>query len=124
MAAPTCTMCEENQGVLMDTNLQDGETQVICGPCLPGYVLGMATVLTAGMSVQESEAYGPMLDAIAANDQRPAKPPATNARVRSPKSRQPEYSATAPPAETGSDESLPNGGQLDTAMHDALTSDS
>jgi len=58
---------------LMDTNLQDGETQVICGPCLPAYALGMAAALTQGMTAEAATLYGPALDAIYANDPRAPK---------------------------------------------------
>jgi len=58
---------------LMDTNLQDGETQVICGPCLPAYALGMAAALTEGMTPEAAVLYGPALDTIYANDPRAPK---------------------------------------------------
>jgi hypothetical protein len=73
MPAPNCTMCEINQGVLMDTNLQDGETQVICGPCLPAYAICMAAALTQDMTTEGAEVYGPALDIIYANDPRAPK---------------------------------------------------
>lgn len=80
MAKPACTFCEQNEGVLMDTNLDDGETQVVCGPCLPGYALGIAAALTQGMTPAQAAGYGELFDQIAGNDRRPPKPPAKGAR--------------------------------------------
>lgn len=57
----------------MDTNLNDGETQVICGVCLPMYALNMAAALTAGMEKEEALTYADALDTIYANDPRAPK---------------------------------------------------
>ncbi len=76
MAKPACTYCGENEGALMVTNLDDGDTQIICGPDLPAYALGMAAALTDGMGPEASERYGDALDAIAAHDERTPKPKA------------------------------------------------
>ena len=59
----------------MDTNMADGETQVICGPCLPAYALGMAAAMTEGLTPEQSEAYAAPLDQIRANDARPQATP-------------------------------------------------
>src|SRR5215469_17930637 len=75
MAKPTCTFCGEFEGVLMDTNLDDGDTHVICGNDLMMYGLSMAASLTDGMTKEQAEAYGELLDAIYAHDPRGPKPP-------------------------------------------------
>ncbi len=72
MAKPRCTFCEENEGVLMVTNLVDGDTQIVCGIDLPGFALGMAAAMTDGMTPEESEMHGAALDAIRAHDCRVA----------------------------------------------------
>lgn len=74
MAKPVCTYCAEFQGVLLVTNLDDGETQVVCGNDLVMYSLSFASQLTQGMTPEQSEAYGELLDQIRANDARPPKP--------------------------------------------------
>lgn len=76
MPKPACTFCEVNEGVLMDTNLDDGETQVICGADLPAYALGMAAAMLQGMPRSQAEALSEALDAIYAADPRAPKPPA------------------------------------------------
>lgn len=82
MAKPTCTFCGEYEGVLMDTNLDDGETQVVCANDILMYVLGMAAALTSGMTREQADAYAPSLDAIYANDPRGPKPPAPPKRSK------------------------------------------
>lgn len=76
MAKPTCTFCGQYEGILMDTNLDDGDTQVVCTNDLMMYALSMASSLTAGMTQEQAEAYAQLLDAIYANDPRGPKPPA------------------------------------------------
>lgn len=71
MAKPPCSFCGENEAILLDSNLDDGETQGICGEHLPMYALTMAATLTVGFTVEQSEAYGELFDQIAANDARP-----------------------------------------------------
>src|SRR5712691_8952762 len=67
MAKPACTVCGQNEGMLMVTSLDDGDTQVICGPDLPGFALGMAAGLTEGMEPDEASRYGDAFYAIAAH---------------------------------------------------------
>lgn len=62
----------------MDTNLDDGDTQVVCTNDLMMYALSMAASLTAGMTKEQAEAYAELLDAIYANDPRGPKPPAAS----------------------------------------------
>lgn len=76
MAKPTCTFCGEYEGVLMDTNLDDGDTQVVCANDLLMYVLGMAAAISDGMTNEQAEAYAQSLDAIYEHDPRGPKPPA------------------------------------------------
>jgi hypothetical protein len=73
MANLTCSLCEQEQGLLMDTNLQDGDTTIVGPACMAGYALTMAASLTEGMPPEAGEAYGELLDRIAANDPRPPK---------------------------------------------------
>lgn len=116
MAGYTCTMCETNSALLLDTNLDDGECQSICGPCLPGYALSMALALTMGMTPEECEAFGELFDGIHANDVRASASPAPTAARRS-RSRIPAQSAgDATHADTGTStpdqspqQSSPNG---------------
>lgn len=83
MAKPTCTFCGQFEGVLMDTNLDDGDTHVICGNDLLMYSLSMASSLTDGMTKEQAEAYAELLDAIYAHDPRgPKPPPASSGRKR------------------------------------------
>ena len=98
MAKPTCTFCEANEGVYMGTNLEDGDTQVACGPCLPSFALGMAAAMTAGMPQEVGEVYGAAFDAVAANDPRPPKPPAATGGKRraAPRAAEPSAAATEP----------------------------
>lgn len=101
MALPTCTFCEQNQGVLMATNLADGDTQVACGPCLPGYALGMAAAMTDGMPPEAAEAYAAAFDAIYDNDPRPGKPVRQAPAKRKGGQRAAVVAADAPEAATG-----------------------
>jgi hypothetical protein len=80
MATPTCTMCDQEVGVLITTMLADGETVVVGGQCLPGYALEMAAAMSQGMPPELGEALGGAFDRIAANDPRPAKPATRKAR--------------------------------------------
>lgn len=73
---PACTFCEGNEGALIISSLDDGDTQIACGVCLPMVALGMAAQLTQGMTIDQANAYAEMLDQIHANDPRPPKPPA------------------------------------------------
>lgn len=94
MAKPVCTYCDTYEGVLLVTNLDDGETQSVCGNDLLMYSLSMAAQLSQGMTVEQCDQFGALLDAIKANDVRPAKPAG---RKRAPKA------PTADPAPQGSD---------------------
>lgn len=73
MAKPVCTYCDENQGVLLVTNLDDGETQVVCGGDLVMWSLSMASQLTQGMTLEQSWEHAEALDMLKANDVRPVK---------------------------------------------------
>lgn len=84
MAKPTCTFCGQYEGVLMDTNLDDGETNVVCPNDLLMYSLSMAAAITDGMTKEQAEAYAEQLDAIYVHDPRGPKPPAP-ARGRKPR---------------------------------------
>lgn len=94
MAKPVCTYCDTYEGVLLVTNLDDGETQSVCGNDLLMYSLSMAAQLSQGMTAEQCDQYGALLDAIKANDVRPAKPAG---RRRAPKAPDPA------PAPQGSD---------------------
>jgi hypothetical protein len=59
----------------MDTNLDDGDTQVVCSNDLMMYGLSLAAATTSGMTSEQAEAYSELLDAIYANDPRAPKPP-------------------------------------------------
>lgn len=74
MAKPVCTYCDTYEGVLLVTNLDDGETQSVCGNDLLMYSLSMASQLSQGMTTEQCEQYGELLDAIKANDIRQARP--------------------------------------------------
>lgn len=75
MAQPVCTFCEQEYGVLMDSDLIDGGTQVVGPTCLPGYALVLAATATTGMTSELVALYGTYFDQIAANDTRPKKSP-------------------------------------------------
>lgn len=76
MAKPVCTFCGEYEGILMDTNLDDGDTQVVCVNDLMMYGLSMAASFTSGMTKEQAETFSDQLDQIYANDPRGPKPPA------------------------------------------------
>jgi hypothetical protein len=67
MAKPPCTFCEQNEGLYMGTNLDDGDTQVACASCLVPFALGMAAAVTQGMESHEATQYLDTFAAIAAN---------------------------------------------------------
>lgn len=94
MPKPACTFCEGNEGALIISSLDDGDTQIACGACLPMVALGMAAQLTQGMTIDQAEAFAPMLDAIRDNDPRPPKPPARGGKRKA---------AEPPPEPTASD---------------------
>lgn len=96
MAIPTCTFCERNPGILLSANLDDGETNVVCGPDLMSYALTMAATLTQGMTPEQGQALGDLLDQIAANDPRPPKPPSGKSRKPKAAPAAPEQPAGAP----------------------------
>jgi hypothetical protein len=95
----TCTLCEENQAVMVATNLDGGDTVAPCGPCLPGYSLSLAAAMTDGMPPEIAEAYGDMFDAVAANDSRIKK----SQKSRSKPSSHPGQTASTPEPSTETD---------------------
>jgi len=97
---PTCTYCGEFQGALMVTNLDDGDTQIVCPNDILMWTLSMTAQLTTGMPADVAEAYGSLLDQIKANDPRETKPAP---RKRTPKA------ASAPAAQ-----SVPDGSESDS----------
>lgn len=74
MAKPVCTYCAEFEAILLMTNMDDGDTQAICPNDVPMFILSMAAQITEGMTPEQSEQYGQLLDQIMANDARPPKP--------------------------------------------------
>lgn len=82
MAKPACTFCEQFEGVLMSTNLDDGETAIVCGTCIVPYALGLATTVTTGMDEAEAAVYADAFAAIAANGPKAAGKPAKTRRAR------------------------------------------
>lgn len=80
MALPACSICGENQPVLVQGDAQTGDQTFVCGMCLPGFMLSAASELTKDMPESWCEAYGAPFDAIRSNDHRPAKPPAAGAK--------------------------------------------
>jgi hypothetical protein len=90
MANPTCTFCEQYEGVLMATNLINGDTVIACGQCVPGYALGMSAGIIGGMSKEDAKQYAGAIDQVYASDPRGPKPPPA------PKGRKPRQ---APPPE-------------------------
>lgn len=93
MSKPVCTYCDTYEGVLLVTNLDDGETQSVCGNDLLMYSLSMASQLSQGMTVEQCDQFGALLDAIKASDIRPAKPAG---RRRAPKAPDPEPAMQVP----------------------------
>jgi hypothetical protein len=71
MPSIACSLCEEEEAVLLATSLADGDTVSVGGNCLPGYALSLAVAMTTGMPAEAAAAYGEQFDAIAANDSRP-----------------------------------------------------
>lgn len=67
---PVCTFCEDEYGLLMDTDLMEGDTKVIGPSCLIMYSLSLAANVTINISPELAEAYGELFDKIAANDSR------------------------------------------------------
>lgn len=88
----------------MDTNLDDGDTQVICTNDLLMYVLTMTASLTVGMTKEQAEAYAELLDAIYANDPRGPKPPAKSGGRRRKAETQPD--AASDDSEAAADDSV------------------
>lgn len=102
MAKPVCTYCGEYEGVLLVTNLDDGETQVVCGNDLLMWTLSMTGQLTQGMTLDQAMAYGNLLDAIKANDPRePAKVTRSKPRKAEPAPEPPAAVSTTEPAHPG-----------------------
>lgn len=67
---------------MMDTMLQDGETNIVCGVCIVSYALALAATVTQGMTPEQAEANAEQLDQISRNDPRqpPSRPPAKGGR--------------------------------------------
>lgn len=84
MATPRCTFCEENEGILMASRLDDGTTAVVCPADLLVYALAMSVQYTQGMTVESAESVGELLDQLYAND--PRQPKAAGRRRKQPDS--------------------------------------
>lgn len=67
MAKPVCTMCSTYEGVLMHTNLVDGDTVVVCATDLLSFAIGMAAELTSEISTEQVQEYLSTLIQIAVN---------------------------------------------------------
>jgi hypothetical protein len=72
MAIPRCTFCEDENGVLMVTMLNDGDTAIVGPACLAGYALGLADTATQGLPPEAAGVFDGLFDALRANDPRPA----------------------------------------------------
>lgn len=99
MAQPVCNFCDNEYGLLMDTNLMEGDTKVVGANCLIGYALSMAVAVTAGMSPDTAVAYGDLFDQIAANGTRPERVTPQNAPGKRRKPGASESSEATQPAE-------------------------
>lgn len=80
MPLPPCTICSEEQPLLIQGDAITGDQTFVGANCLPGFMLAAAAELTKDMPAEWCQAYGEQFDAIASNDHRPAKPPATGSR--------------------------------------------
>lgn len=96
MAAPPCTMCDNEMAMIVATIIDTGDVEFVGAQCLPGYALAMAAQMTTGMTAEACEAYGEQFDAISANDQRQASRSASGAGKRSRKTQ------SAPSADSAS----------------------
>lgn len=107
MAKPACTFCEQNEGILMATTLDDGDTQIVCGGCMPAYAIGVATAIIRGMSKQEAGPYADALDALHAADPRGPRqpPPKAGRKPRSKPAAEPP--SDAPQSHAGESVALP-----------------
>lgn len=117
MANPRCTLCGENQGVFMDTNLMTGDSQCPCGPCLPMYALTFAAAMTQDMPPEVCESLGDLFDQIAANDRR-AKSSAPPARRKSSGSKRAKDADDATDALSG-DGTTPDASSPPSTVQDA-----
>lgn len=97
MAKPPCTFCGKHEGVMMATTLDDGDTQVACGNCMPAYAIGLATAIIGGMSKAEAGAYSDALDQMYASDPRGPKAPPAKPGGRRRKADAPDVPPDGPP---------------------------
>jgi hypothetical protein len=108
VAKPTCTFCDAEDGLLMDTNLNDGETQVVGPNCLLGYILGMAAAMIGGMSEDEAKTHAEVLDTIYSLDRKPPKPPARGGGRKPKTTVQPEIPLDEPQSDATATVELPD----------------
>lgn len=106
MANPACTFCEQYEGVLIATNLDDGDTQTLCGGCLPGWAIGMAAGLIGSMTPEQAAEHYDAIDQVYAADPRKPPPPAA------PKGRKPRTRPQSEPPPDGPDSDAATAVQL------------
>lgn len=109
----------------MVTNLEDGDTQVVCGDDLIMFALTLAATMAPGMTAEQAVAFGGQLDAIAAADTRPPKPPARRPRAKAGAAEPPTAGSEPPVADSGQLVALPKpcevcGSETGAAVEDKL----
>lgn len=110
MAQPICSFCESEHGILMVTDIIDGDTKVVGASCLPGYALAMTATVTTGMQPELAKAYGEYFDAIARNDSRPKSRRAAGKSSGRPTQTSTEHATDAESGTSGQEDSpVPNG---------------
>lgn len=90
----------------MDTNLDDGDTQIACASCLPAYALGLAAAVTSQLAPEQRDSLADGFAAVAANAPQGAAARPARAKAKA---------AKAPPAELA-----PDGPRIDAAVPVAL----
>ena len=128
MALPACSLCGDEQPMLIVGDTSTGDQTFVGPQCLPGFMLTAAAQFTTDMPAEWWAAYGEQLDQMNANDRRPDKPPAAGKRRARP-AKQPadsaESAASAPVAVALSEgDACPQcGSQAATGTDDKLTCD-
>jgi hypothetical protein len=85
----------------MDTNLDNGDTNVVCVNELTMYALTLAAEFTRGMTLEMAEAYAPLLNAIQDNDPRWRQPSLYDSDTGPAEPDTPDDTSADPPVEGG-----------------------
>lgn len=94
MAAPACTQCGENPAFMLLNNLETGDSDAICGACLPGFIATLAEAILSAAVVPPDDLVPPdhadsplrpvaaTTEPSATDETEPAPDPKANGRSR------------------------------------------